>query len=98
MVGEFTSDPTDSISDVQPQDDGSYLVDGGANIRDLHRSFNWELPTEGPKTFNGLILEALETIPEPGTSLLIAGYPVDILQIQDNAVKTARIYPNLRQQ
>jgi Mg2+/Co2+ transporter CorB len=54
---------------------------------------NWELPTDGPKTLNGLIIEQLESLPEPGTSLLIAGYPVEVVQIQDNAVKTARIKP-----
>ena len=96
VVGEFTSDPTDSISDVQPQEDGSFLVDGSANVRDLVRTFHWELPTNGPKTFNGLIIEQMETIPEPGTSLLISGYPVEVLQTQDNAVKTARISPRIK--
>ena len=96
IVGEFTSDPTDRISDVTPQEDGSYLVSGGANVRELVRVFGWELPTDGPKTLNGLILEQLESIPEPGTSLLINGYPVEILQTQDNAVKTARILPQAR--
>ena len=93
IVGQFTSDPTDSISDVQPQDDGSFLVDGGASVRELVRTFKWDLPTTGPRTFNGLIIEQLEDIPESGTSVLIAGYPVEIMQIQDNAVKTARISP-----
>jgi len=93
IVGEFTSDPTDSIADVQPKEDGSFLVNGSANVRDLVKTFGWELPTNGPKTFNGLIIEQLESIPEPGTSLLINGYPVEILQMQDNAVKTARILP-----
>ena len=97
IVGEFTSDPTDQIADVQPQEDGSYLVSGSANVRDLVKSLDWDLPTSGPKTFNGLIIEQLESIPEAGTSLLINGYPVEILQIQDNAVKTARIMPDKRQ-
>ncbi|HHH14059.1 MAG TPA: CBS domain-containing protein, partial [Thiolapillus brandeum] len=96
IVGEFTSDPTDRISDVIPQEDGSYLVSGGANVRDLVKTFGWELPTDGPRTFNGLILEQLESIPEPGTSLLINGYPVEVLQIQDNAVKTAKLIPQQR--
>ncbi|HIE53896.1 MAG TPA: DUF21 domain-containing protein, partial [Chromatiaceae bacterium] len=98
IVGEFTTDPTDRISDVIPQEDGSYLVSGSANVRDLVRVFGWELPTGGPKTFNGLIIEQLESIPKPGTSLLINGYPVEILQTQDNAVKTARIHPQARRQ
>lgn len=96
IVGQFTSDPTDSIADVIPQEDGSFLVDGGANVRELVRTFGWELPTNGPKTFNGLILEQLETIPEADASLLIAGYPVEIMHIQENAVKTACIYPAKR--
>jgi Mg2+/Co2+ transporter CorB len=81
---------------VQPQDDGSFLVDGGASVRELVRTFKWDLPTSGPRTFNGLIIEQLEDIPEAGTSLLIAGYPVEIMQIQENAVKTARISPAKR--
>ena len=96
IVGEFTSDPTDRISDVTPQEDGSYLVSGSASVRELVKTFGWDLPTEGPRTFNGMILEQLESIPEPSTSLLINGYPVEILQTQGNAVKTARIHPEAR--
>ena len=96
IVGEFATDPSDAIADVLPQDDGSFLVDGGANLRELVRTMHWELPTDGPKTLNGLIVEYLETLPETGTSLLIAGYPIDVVQTQDNAVKTARIRPDER--
>ena len=96
IVGEFTTDPADHSPDVHPQDDGTYLIDGGANVRELNRSMRWELPTGGPKTLNGLVLEYLESIPEPGTSLLIAGYPVEIVQTSSNAVKTARIKPAMR--
>ncbi len=96
IVGEFTTDPFDSIRDVQPQADGSFLVSGSANVRDLVRTMRWELPTDGPKTLNGLILEQLESIPDTGTSLLINRYPVEVLQVQDNAVRMARIYPTRR--
>ncbi len=96
IVGEFATDPSDAIADVQPQEDGSFLVDGSANLRELVRTMHWELPTDGPKTLNGLIVEHLESLPEPGTSLLIAGYPVEVVQTQDNAVKTARIRPQER--
>ena len=96
IVGEFTTDPADHSPDVHPQDDGTYLIDGAANVRELNRSMRWELPTDGPKTLNGLVLEYLESIPEPGTSLLIAGYPVEIVQVSGNAVKTARLKPTLR--
>ncbi|MES9857290.1 MAG: HlyC/CorC family transporter [Sedimenticola sp.] len=93
IVGEFTTDPADSVQEVQPQDDGSFLVAGSANLKDLVRSFHWDLPTDGPRTINGLIIEYMETIPEPGTSLLLEGYPVEILQTQDNAVKVVRLLP-----
>jgi Mg2+/Co2+ transporter CorB len=93
IVGQFTTDPSDEIASVQPQDDGSFLVDGGAGVRELVRNMHWELPTDGPRTLNGLIVEQLESIPEPGISLLVAGYPVEIIQTQGNAVKTARIRP-----
>ncbi len=96
IVGEFATDPADGIADVLPQDDGSFLVDGSATLRDLVRTMHWEFPTDGPKTLNGLILEHLESIPETGTSLMIAGYPIEVVQIQDNAVKTVRIRPDDR--
>jgi Mg2+/Co2+ transporter CorB len=96
IIGEFATDPSDSISEVRPQPDGSYLVNGTANVREMVRSLNWDLPLGGPKTMNGLILEYLESIPEPSTSLLLSGYPVEILQTEDNGVKLARIWPNER--
>lgn len=96
IVGEFTSDPSTNIHDVQPQPDGSYLVDGTANIREINRSMGWELPTDGPKTLSGLIVEYLETIPEPGTCLRLAGYPIEIIRTEDNIVRMARIIPSLR--
>lgn len=96
IVGEFTTDPADHSADVHPQADGTFLVDGSANIRELNRSMHWDLPIDGPRTINGLVLEHLETIPETGTSLLIAGYPVEIVQATSSSVKTARIKPALR--
>ncbi len=96
IVGEFATDPSDRLADVIPQEDGSYLVDGSASLRDLVRTLGWELPTDGPNTLNGLIVEHLQSLPEPGTSLMINGYPIDILQTQDNRVKTARIRPQER--
>ena len=95
IVGEFTTDPAANFREVHPQEDGTWLVDGTANIRELNKLLNWKLPIDGPKTLNGLLLEQLESIPEPGTSLKIAGHPIDILQSSDNVVKTARIYPSL---
>ncbi len=98
IVGEFTTDPSANIRDIQPQPDGSCLVDGSANIREINRTVGWELPVDGPKTLNGLIIEYLESIPEPGTSLRVAGYPIEIIQTQANVVRRARIQPRLNRQ
>ena len=96
IVGEFTTDASATIKDIHPQEDGSYLVDGSANIRQLNRLMYWELPTDGPKTLNGLIIEYLESIPKPGTSLRIAGYTIEIMQTTGNAVKMARLVPRTK--
>jgi Mg2+/Co2+ transporter CorB len=69
------------------------LVDGSISVRDLNRTLRWELPTDGPKTLNGLILEYMETIPEPGTSLKLHGHPLEIIQTADNGVKTVKVVP-----
>ncbi|MEE9423041.1 MAG: HlyC/CorC family transporter [Gammaproteobacteria bacterium] len=97
VVGEFTTDPAANIPEYTPQKDGSILVDGSASVRELNRNLNIELPTDGPKTLNGLVVEYLEDIPQLGTSVLLAGYPVDIVQTKDNLVKTLRIHPLKRQ-
>lgn len=91
IVGEFTTDPAWLARDILPQEDGTYLVDGAVHVRDLNRALGWELHSDGPRTINGLILEHMEFIPEPGTSMLIDGYPVEVVQTKANAVKTVRI-------
>ena len=91
IVGEFTTDPADIGDDVIRESSGSFLVNGTSNIRELNRSQNWQLPTEGPKTLNGLILELLETIPEPSTCLMISGYPIEIVELDENRIRTVRI-------
>jgi Mg2+/Co2+ transporter CorB len=96
IVGEFTSDPAAHLEDIIPQDDGSWLVDGSINIRALNTALRMRLPTDGPKTLNGLIIEQLEMIPGAGTSLLLDNHPVDIIRIRENTVKTVRIYPALK--
>ena len=70
----------------------TFLVNGTANIREMNRAMDWALPTDGPKTLNGLIVEYLETIPQPGTDLKIEGYPIEIVDTDDHRVKTVRIY------
>jgi Mg2+/Co2+ transporter CorB len=94
IVGEFTTDPATMMhKDVHAEPDGSYVANASATIRALNRSMRWNLPTDGPKTLNGLIVEFLETIPEPGTTLKLADYMLEVLQTGDNAIKTVRIRP-----
>lgn len=98
VVGEFTTDISDDGNeDIQPQPDGSYLIDGGINLRDLNREMQLELPTDGPKTLNGLILEYLEEIPQGNLSIRLAGYPMEVVDVQDNMIKTVRLLPHLKQ-
>ena len=77
--------------DIHPQEDGSYMIDGTATIREVNRTLDWKLPESGPKTLNGVILETLESVPEVGTSLRIAGYTVEIVQATGQSVKTAKV-------
>ncbi len=80
-------------ADVTQQSDGSYLVDGSITIRELNRITQWDLPTEGPKTLNGLIIEYMETIPEAGTSVRLHGYPLEIIQRDENTIKLVKFHP-----
>lgn len=93
VVGEFTTDPVATTEkDIFPQEDGSWLIDGSAHIRDINRSMKWELPQEGDaRTISGMVVEYLENIPEPGTSVKINGYPIEIIQVQENRIVTLRI-------
>jgi Mg2+/Co2+ transporter CorB len=93
IVGEFTSDPGTLSKDIHREADGAYVINGAISVRVLNRALGWLLPTDGPRTLNGVILEYLETIPEPGTSLRLGNLSVEILQTADNAVKTARLKP-----
>ena len=93
IVGEFTTDPADEEVDVVPESKDTFLVDAAANIRELNRSQEWHLPTDGPKTLNGLIVERLETIPQTGTCLKVDGYPIEIVEADENRVRTVRIGP-----
>jgi len=94
IVGDFTTTMTPTTSDeVTLQPDESYLVDGSATIRDINKEMDWTFPTDGPKTLNGLIIEYLEDIPEANQSVRIAGYPVEIIEVSDNMIKTIRVQP-----
>lgn len=92
IVGEFTNDPaTITHKDIHIEKPGVYIINASATIRVINRALQWQLPTDGPKTLNGLLLEQLETIPEPGTALKTGPYLFEILQIGDNAIKTVRV-------
>jgi len=95
IVGEFTTDPaTLGKRNLIPRADGGYVVDGSTAIRGLNRALDWKLPTDGPRTVNGLVVEHLEAIPEPGVRLTLAGHPIEIVETAGNRVKTAVIWPN----
>ncbi|MCO7186992.1 MULTISPECIES: HlyC/CorC family transporter [Pseudoalteromonas] len=95
VVGDFTTTKTPAPSDeVDVQNDGSVMVDGGANVRDLNKEMRWHLPTEGPKTLSGLIVEYLEDIPQTQLGLKIAGYPMEVVEIKENMIKVVKVYPN----
>jgi Mg2+/Co2+ transporter CorB len=93
IVGEFTSDTSVLHKDVHREKGGSFIVNASASVRTLNRKMGWTLPTSGPRTLNGLIIEYLETIPDAGTSLRVNDYSIDVLQTGDNAVKTVRLKP-----
>lgn len=98
VVGEFTTDIAEANSEeIRPQPDGSFLVEGSINLRDLNRELHLNFPTDGPKTFNGLVLEYLEDIPQSNLSLKLLGYPLEIVEVQDNMIKLVRLYPHLKQ-
>jgi Mg2+/Co2+ transporter CorB len=93
IVGEFTTQSPSKTGKFLRQEDGSVLLEGSSSLRELNRKLGLHLPLDGAKTLNGLILDHLEDIPETGTSLKIAGYPIEIIQTQDRIVKVARIFP-----
>ncbi len=93
IVGEFTTQSPLQAGKFVRQDDGSYLLEGGCSLRELNRKLGLHFPLSGARTLNGLILDHLQDIPEPGTSIKIAGYPIEIIQTQDRIVRVARVFP-----
>lgn len=94
IIGDFTTSiAPDHSKEAVEQADGSFLVDGSANIRELNKELDWSFPINGPKTLNGLILEYLEELPENNVGLRLAGYPIEIVDLSDNMIKTVRIIP-----
>ncbi len=95
IVGEFTTDAGSTEQEIWPEENGSFLVEGSISVRELNRVQHWNLPTEGPTTLSGLIIETFEALPDEGICVLIAGYPIEVVKMKDNTVKTARISPRL---
>ncbi|PLV52437.1 DUF21 domain-containing protein [Erwinia sp. E602] len=94
IVGDFTTSMSPTLAEeVMPQNDGSVLIEGSANVRELNKVFNWTLPAEDARTINGMVQEALQDIPQPNTQLQIDHYAIDILDVQDNMIKQVRITP-----
>ncbi len=93
IIGEFTTQSPLQTRGFAEQTDGSVLVEGSTLLRDLNRKLGFGVPLDGPKTLNGLIVEYLRDIPEPNTSVKIAGHPLEIVQTQDRVVKAVRIFP-----
>ena len=91
IVGEFTTEPKQRTRSISKRKDGTYVVDGGETIRHINRRLNWDLPTGGARTLNGLLTELLEAIPESGTSVEIEGLTMTIIKIHDNAIKTVEV-------
>ncbi|EOE6857429.1 HlyC/CorC family transporter [Cronobacter sakazakii] len=94
IVGDFTTSMSPTLAEeVTPQNDGSVIIEGSANVRELNKAFNWRLPEEEARTVNGMILEALEEIPSAGIRLRLHQYDIDILDVQENMIKQVRITP-----
>lgn len=91
IVGEFTTDLAATSQDIHPQEDGSHVIDGATHLREINRSLDWDLPTGGPRTLNGLILEHLQDIPDANISIRVDDYLIEILQVKDNMVKAAKV-------
>ena len=97
LIGKFTTSTPDAGNRMNWSEDGSVLVDGSSNLRELNRRLDLDLPIDGPKTLNGLILEFLQDIPETGVSMKIGNTPVEVVQTEDRMVRTARLYRPLQE-
>ena len=91
IVGEFTNDPAGEENEYKKISKDEFIVTGSINLRDFNRLVDWNLPTDGPKTLNGLIIENLESIPDVGTELQLDDYIIEVLETADNMVQSARI-------
>lgn len=97
IVGDFTYG-IETEKRIHEQTDGSYLVEGSVTVREFNRTTAFDLPSNGPRTLNGLIVEHLESLPHSGTAVLIAGYPIEIIKAKENRVRIAKVFPKLNQE
>ena len=93
IVGDFNHQDLAHSPEIHPQADGTQIIDGTANIREINKALDWHLPCDGPKTLNGLITEALENLPDSSVCLKIGPYRLEVLQLAENRVKSVRIWP-----
>ncbi|ANO33672.1 CNNM domain-containing protein [Vibrio breoganii] len=94
IVGEFTTSMAPSLAEeITPQPDGSYLIEGSANIRDINKGLQWDLPTDGPRTLNGLILEHLQDLPETHISIMVAEHNMEVIDFSENKIKMVKVHP-----
>ncbi len=96
IVGEFTTDVAGMHKEIHLQDDGSYIIEGTANIREINKMLGWQLPTDGPKTLNGLIIEHLESFPDAPACLQLGTTCMEIIQVKDNLITAARCWQSVR--
>ncbi len=94
IVGDFTTSMSPTLAEeVVPQNDGSVIIEGSANVREINKAFNWSLPEDDARTMNGMLLEELQEIPANDTRVRIDHYDIDILDVQDNMIKQVRVTP-----
>lgn len=93
VIGDFTTQSPSRIGSYRQDEDGGWLVDGSSSLRDLNKKLHLSLPTEGPRTLNGLVIEYFEDIPEPNTSFRMGEHTLEIVQTQDRIVKIVKIFP-----
>jgi Mg2+/Co2+ transporter CorB len=90
IVGEFTSNLAESVENIYPQRDGSFIISGSATIREINKTLQWQLPTDGPKTLSGMMLEHLESFPDARVGLKIEKWRLEILELQGNVIQAVR--------
>ena len=92
LIGKFTTSAPDSSEKLNWDANGCVIADGSQHLRTLNRKLGLDLPVDGPKTLNGLVLEHLQDIPESGVSVKIAGVPIEVGQAEDRRIRTVRIF------